>query len=339
MNPIHVGQKNTLTLLQNNTKYIFQIRELIGTINTALSNSCHFFLEPIICKNPYTNIPFDKSSLYNIYFAVRSSTFIMPPLLHKYFLSDFHLSEFSIMNQHTMNQEYLRTYVHNNCAKDVRDIVKDMFDDHRITMKINKCFPKDKLFIIMKPYLHLYFISNYSLNEYKKRLHYKQLHRKLHEFFTFNPNFGRKKVRFIEVRPFSKSKKIEHYFEDKHIDFNEPVDCRNSSKHFLNSHLCKSEFYNRNLFYVPSINNQIQRLTRRLTVSNENRAHQEGDGDEEEGEEGEQGEGEGEEGEGEEEDEDEYTNSESENEHEYNLESESESDSDTLILEDSDVES
>ena len=339
MNTIHAGQKNTLTLLQNNTKYIFQIRELIGTVNTALSNSCHFFLEPIICKNPYTNIPFDKSSLYNIYFAVRSSTFIMPPLLHKYFLSDFHLSEFSIMNQHTMNQEYLRTYVDNNCAKDVRDIVKDMFDDHRITMKINKSFPKDKLFTIMKPYLHLYFISNYSLNEYKKRLHYKQLHRKLHEFFTFNPNFGRKKVRFIEVRPFSKSKKIEHYFEDKHIDFNEPVDCRNSSKHFLNSHLCNSEFYNRNLFYAPSINNQIQRLTRRLTVAIENRADQEGDGEgEEEGEEGEgEGEGEGDQDQISSHDSDSDTDSEYELREEYN--EYSSSDSDTVILEDSDVES
>ena len=32
MNPICIGQKNTITILQNNTKYIFQIRELIGSI-------------------------------------------------------------------------------------------------------------------------------------------------------------------------------------------------------------------------------------------------------------------------------------------------------------------
>ena len=70
MNPIHVGQKNTITLLQNNTKYIFQVRELIGSINNSLSNACHFFTEPLVCKNPYTNIPFDKASLYNIYFAI-----------------------------------------------------------------------------------------------------------------------------------------------------------------------------------------------------------------------------------------------------------------------------
>ncbi len=95
MNPIHIGQKNTIVLLQNNTKYIFQIKELIGSINTSLSNSCHFFLEPLVCKNPYTNLPFDKASLYNIYYAIRESTFIMPTLIHQYFLSDFDLSECS----------------------------------------------------------------------------------------------------------------------------------------------------------------------------------------------------------------------------------------------------
>lgn len=47
MNPIHIGNKNTITLLQNNTKYVFHIRELIGCINTSLSNSCHFFFRTI----------------------------------------------------------------------------------------------------------------------------------------------------------------------------------------------------------------------------------------------------------------------------------------------------
>jgi hypothetical protein len=338
MNPIHIGQKNTITLLQNNTKYIFQIRELIGSMNTALSNSCHFFIEPIICKNPYTNIPFDKASLYNIYFAVRSSTFIMPPLLHQYFLSDFHISDFAITNQHMMNEEYLRTYVDNNCAQEVNDIVKDMFDDHKINIKIHKGFPKDLLFSIMKPYLHLYFISNYSFNEFKKRFHFKILHRKLHEFVKFNPTFGRKKVRFTQLNPFSKSKKIEHYFDENHIVFNEPVDCQNSAKYFMKSHLCKKEFNNRNLFSLPSIT-RANRINRHSIIVNESENHYSEryshDEDDEEYD-----------------DEEEEANSESENEgeypqynsvqqeyHQYDSESDSESDSDTQILEDSDIES
>jgi hypothetical protein len=268
----------------------------------------------------------------------------MPPLLNQYFLSDFHISDFAIANQHMMNEEYLRTYVDNNCAQEVNDIVKDMFDDHKISIKISKDFPNDKLFSIMKPYLSLYFISNYSLNEFKKRLHFKILHRKLHEFFTFNPNFGKKKVRFIEVRPFSKLKKIEHYFDENHIVFNESIDCQNSAKYFMKSHLCKKEFNNRNLFSVPSIT-RTNRIIRHSIIVNESDNHysERYSHDEDEYEE---------EHEYEEEEEEEEANSESENEreypqynsvqqeyHQYDSESDSESDSNTPILEDSDIES
>jgi hypothetical protein len=356
MNPIQEGQRNTITLLQNNTKYIFQIRELIGSINNSLSNSCHFFVEPLVCKNPYTNLPFDKASLYNIYFAVRASTFIMPTLLHQYFLSDFHLSYFGIMNQHMMNQEYLRTYVDNNCAQDVIEIVNDMFDDHKLKIKISKDFPKDKLFAIMKPYLRMYFVSNYSLNEFKKRLKFRILHKKLHDFFTFNPQFGRRKIRMVDIKPFSKSKKIEYYFDDKHIDFNESLDCQKEAKNFMKSHLCKNEFCNINSFFERSIINH-QRPNRHFIVADESDSEEEEEEEEEEDEEEE----EEEELENQQtntpiiseehqevdnqpvsESEYEYPDSDSESEQEYNFEGEQQeqydTDSDANILEDSDTE-
>jgi hypothetical protein len=347
MNHIHEGQKNTITLLQNNTKYIFQIRELIGSINNSLSNSCHFFVEPLICKNPYTNLPFDKASLYNIYFAIRTSTFIIPTLFHQFFLSDFHLSEFGIMNQHIMNQEYLRKYVDNNCFQDVTDIVNEMFDDHKIKIKINKEFPKDKLFTIMKPYLRMYFISNYSLNEFKKRLHFKILHKKLHDFLTFNRQFGRRKIRMVEIKPFSKSKKIEYYFDDNHIDFNEPVDFHNDAKYFMKSHLCKKEFYNRNLFFGHSMTSS-HRSTGHFIVENESDTEDEYEDEDEDELENEQSNtplvsNHELDSQPLSENESDYHDSDSESEEEYNFEQELQeqydSDSDANILEDSDIES
>jgi hypothetical protein len=53
---------------------------------------------------------------------------------------------------------------------------------------INKEFPKDKLIKIMKPYLLVFFISNYSLLFYKKveaRIYLKNL---LVRFNNFNPH-------------------------------------------------------------------------------------------------------------------------------------------------------
>lgn len=264
MNPIHVGQKNTITILQNNTKYVFHIRELIGSIKTSLSNCCHFFLEPLTCKNPHTNLPFDKSSLYNIYFAIRESTFIMPSIMHEYFLSDFHLSNFAINNEHMLNKEYLRTFVNNNCMEDVREIVSDMFKEHGISLKIHREFPHDKLLHIMKPYLHLHYVSNYSLVEYQKMRHHKMLNKKLLGFVKYNPTFGRKKCRMIDLKPFSKEKRVESYFDDNHILFNESV--FNYDNHaFINSHLYKTEFYNRHMSNVY-LTGQINRFSRREIV-------------------------------------------------------------------------
>jgi hypothetical protein len=63
--------RNTITIFQNNTRYVFLLRELVKTITTALTNSPYFFSEPVCCKNPYTNMAFTKSALYNIYFSIR----------------------------------------------------------------------------------------------------------------------------------------------------------------------------------------------------------------------------------------------------------------------------
>ena len=249
MSPIHDGQKNTVTILQNNTKYVFHIRELIGSINNALSYSCHFFIEPLIIKNPYTNLPFHKSSLYTIYFAIRDSTFIMPILFHQYFLSGFNLSDFAIQNESIINKEYLRTYVDNNCTQGVYKQVKEMFYDHKLPIKINKHFPNDKLFDIMKPYLELYYSSTYSIHTYTKITNYRKLHKKLCEFIMFNPQFGRKKVKIVPESPFSKKKTIIYYYDDAHANFNQPINCSLSSKLFMNSHLCKEDFFNRNFMY------------------------------------------------------------------------------------------
>jgi hypothetical protein len=107
MNPIQPNVKNVLVLLQNKTKYVFHIRELISTMDTSLTNTSHFFSDPIAYKNPYTNMPFNKSNLYNIYFAVKSTNYIMPILLQKYFLCDFNLSIFASQNEYLVNEEYL----------------------------------------------------------------------------------------------------------------------------------------------------------------------------------------------------------------------------------------
>ena len=64
---IHIKNVNLFNLLQNNLIYLFTRRDLICLLNSALSFSPFLFLEPLISKNPYTNVLFTKTNLYNIY--------------------------------------------------------------------------------------------------------------------------------------------------------------------------------------------------------------------------------------------------------------------------------
>jgi len=237
MNPISIESRGTLTLLQNGTKYIFHIRELIHTMNSCLSHCCHFFADPIICKNPYTNLPFTKSSLYNIYFAIKGSSFLMPTLFHRYFLSSFNYETFFIENGELVNEEYLKTYVENYCLDNVYSHVKDMYSEHHMRFYIHKTFPKDVLFETMKPYLKLYFSSNFSMNVHKKRVTFDLLHKKLYAFVKFNPNFGKRKVKLIPINLFSHIKKCSYFFDQNTVSFVTNKESKTEQIEFMKSHL------------------------------------------------------------------------------------------------------
>lgn len=237
MNPISPTGKNVIVILQNNTRYVFHIRELMHSINSSLSNCCHFFPSAITCKNPYTNIAFSKSALYNIYFAVRSSTYLMPLLFHKYFLCNFDYRVFCTENNGLINEEYLKTYLENSCLSNVFESVVEMFQVHNIKCNIHRTFPKQELYDIMKPYLKLYFISNFSINREKKRHTFCILHQKLHTFIEYNPNFGRRKVKLTPVRLFSKINKCTHYFNNKYPPFIDEYEKDRSLLSFMTSHL------------------------------------------------------------------------------------------------------
>ena len=230
MTPIQDGDKNVFIIVQNKMKYVFHIRELIQSIQVSLSNCNHFFPEPILCKNPYTNIPFNKSTLYNIYFAIRRSNYKMPELFHRFFLNNFNFNHFSLENEELINDEYLNSYVSNHCF-DIYNLCYEMFYYNNVRFNIHKDFPKDLLMKAMNPYLTLYVFSQYSLNQRKKMRSQRILHMKLHNFVDYNSNFGRKKVHLISKNPFSCLRYCKYFFDEKYLPFYE------NDENFMNSHL------------------------------------------------------------------------------------------------------
>lgn len=230
MTPIHLGDKNVISLLENNTWYLFHIRDLLKSMKASVLNSTHFYASPTSCKNPYTNLPFCKSNLYNIYFAMRESTFLMPSIIHDFFRKNFNLCEFIYENEANVRKEHLNHHVNNMMDNDVRTIFRLILKDLNMHgyIHIHPEFPKEKLKNLLSPYLKLYYISMYGLDNAHKQRARVLLNMSISNLCNKNPQFGRKIAKrknkkmyysFNSVMPSLGN--IKHDFLTDHIKYDE----------------------------------------------------------------------------------------------------------------------
>lgn len=184
----------TMTILQNNQKYLFTLYDLKKIIESSLSNSPYHFSHPLPIKNPYNNLPFEKSVLYNMYFFMKKSDFVIPTLFHHYFLSNFNLTKFQEDNEVIIQKVHLKQHLRNLSLKDSKREILYMLKQNKYTkkMKIDAEFPSDKLIEIFNPYLELFYTESYSIDLNARITAKKELYTKLKDFYNFNHIFGRK---------------------------------------------------------------------------------------------------------------------------------------------------
>jgi len=221
MNDLNPKNSNVFILHQNNSKYFFSIKDLTNMLNRNLSNCIDFAPEPLITKNPYSNLMLSDADLYNIYFFMRWNNRIIPELFQGYFMSNFNMKNFRYNYEFSIINTNIKNYIYNAHHDTLYPIFEDMFSECKhITKKIHidEEFPKDRLMNIMKPYLHLYYIWIHATNgTYKQCSAEYALKRKLRLFVNFNKQFGRK-MYTIKKLMFNK-RKIEHHFNDSHMNF------------------------------------------------------------------------------------------------------------------------
>lgn len=215
LNPVSETDPNVMVILQNGRKYLFPLNELIKSSNENLMNSPYFFPTPLSCKNPYINSPLSKSHLYNLYYKIKDSNYLMPILFYRYYLCDFNIRIFSMRNTPLIRETYLKHYVDNINKQEVLDIVNEMLRYHRILnkLRIHPSIPKDILFEKMKKYIYMYYDSIYNTNVGMRLELCNTLSRKLRHIVEHNPNFGRKRIHF-EVdknNPFGKKIRTTQY--------------------------------------------------------------------------------------------------------------------------------
>ena len=248
LNPISLTKhENAICIVQDNFKYMFTLVDLINIIETALTNAPGFFVEVLSPKNPFNNIPFSLSALYNIYFKTKKSNIKTSILFHLFFLCNFNKSVFSIEYESLIRDYAIKNYVYNTPAVLLRKFVHEMLNDNMYTknLSIHRELSDNVLLNIMRPFLHYYYISKYGVYGTEKIILYKKiLHYKLKFFYKYNPQFGRK---YYHI-----NNKVRHVsFNTKCILFNNINinDCYLNSSSF---ELALSSFYYNNENYSVS---------------------------------------------------------------------------------------
>ena len=258
LNPIDATKRHVITIYQNGATYLFVIPELINIIESALSNSVNFFHEPLPIKNPYNNVRFSVAILHHIYFFIKTQTCLMSQLFHLYFLDNFNLTEFGNNNECIIREITIKNYAFTTPAFLLKNVTSEMISQNYYARQlvINNLFPKERLVDIMRPYLHLYYISKYSLNPDKKEHSRVKLLNKLHQFYNYNKLFGR-----IICAPHSSQKTFN---EDCVNFYSKPKNATNDSNDWT---------FMSNRFSQHQYHTQYQQNQNRITTNHQNNAN------------------------------------------------------------------
>jgi len=251
LNELIEGSENVISIIQNNSKYLFNIKDLINIIDTSLTNSSSFFAYPKNVKNPYNNMPFNKSTLYNIYFYIKFNTNYYSELLFKFFDCHFNITTFKITYEYLLREIIIRNYVLKSTANILLDEIKYMIEsfnnlckrdnnNKNKIIKIDEGFPKNRLIKIMKPYLFLFCKALYSYHPIDKKIFTYYFKEGLLRFNKYNPEFGKKECKLVYKidEKFATHIVCETTFNEKHLTFNN-IEKQNET--FLTDHLTYSE--------------------------------------------------------------------------------------------------
>jgi hypothetical protein len=196
LNPINIGQNNTICLFHQGSRYFFIISDLVNLITNSLTYSSDFFSLPIPVKNPYNNIPFTKSNLYHIYFTLFFRCIPIPEIIQCFFQENMDLDSFEKENEALIREYIIWSNVENMEYSVLEVKIRYMLEcynkQHFKKIEVHQDFSKEKLIEVFKPYLHLFYLSIFSLDLYKKRKAKDLLEKLLFRLRYHFPVFGRK---------------------------------------------------------------------------------------------------------------------------------------------------
>lgn len=260
LNPIDKNSRFTICIFQNNSAYYFKIHDLIQIIKSRLENCEDYFCASLPILNPYTNIPFSKSTLYNIYFFIKFNTMIHQELFDIFFRCNFSLYDFKENYATVIVSKYIHSYVSNSPCNSLWKGINKMIDfiNKRLKKPAKKItiepeFPRHIIVDTLRPYYELYLQFQYTRDNTNFYNQKQSFFYKIEIFIANNPNFGRTKAsikrdvskneRSVEYLPFCDVRSCYH---TKSISLDEFLTNHQSeyspSERFWQSNIFRSNF-------------------------------------------------------------------------------------------------
>ena len=199
--------KYTITILENKTLYKFRISDIVNLWVLALKNTEQLFVKPLDVKNPYTNIEFSKTALYNIYIKLLDAGFIIPNVIASHIHYELDIKMFCIRNYPELKENAILLFMREANFLDKYEEILNMLHDFRkevdyYTMA-NLCSinTKKEAVKLFSNHLFLYLESKFSCNPLIKDESKSRVKEKLKKLIEDKPYFGLERVDVIRYVP------------------------------------------------------------------------------------------------------------------------------------------
>ena len=168
LNPLdEMSEDKKIKLIQNKTIFHFRLSDLISSMYESITHNEGLFTEPCELRNPFTNIEFKKHNLYNIYFKMLHTNYIIPPLITEYFMLGFDIDEFSIKNSCKLKDLAIQKYYLDLSTSEKFEECLNMFYEYRhyldgYTISTNISFYRKRLVVLrLNQFIYNYILSTY----------------------------------------------------------------------------------------------------------------------------------------------------------------------------------
>ena len=189
----------------SNCCYNFRTADLLRIIESSLSSHQDFFIRPIRPKNPFTNLNFSDTTLWNLYIhiALQKTPFVITPLFQLFAKYTFNIIDYEENTMSLLKQFAINDYIANASAEkkalDIREMLNALVDNEYLA-NIDNDFPNDILINAFSRHLKNYYITVLFKYTRKANIALNKLQNELDLFTKYNPKFGRKIMKITKKR-------------------------------------------------------------------------------------------------------------------------------------------